>query len=136
MNVTFVGGGNMATALIGGLVATGADARDFRVVEPFHGQRDKLRARFPGIGLFGEATAGAVEGAELAVIAVKPQQAREAAHAIAAHIDDVRVVMTIAAGIRIGDLSRWLGGYRRVVRAMPNTPALVGAGISGAFAAA
>jgi pyrroline-5-carboxylate reductase len=136
MNITFVGGGNMATALIGGLVATGADARGFRVVEPFHAQRDKLRARFPGIGLFGEATSGAVEGADLAVIAVKPQQAREAAQAIAAHIGEVSVVMTIAAGIRIGDLSRWLGGYARIVRAMPNTPALVGAGISGAFASA
>ena len=134
MNVTFVGGGNMATALIGGLVATGADAREFRVVEPFDAQQHKLRARFAGIGIFSEATAGAVEGADLIVIAVKPQQAREAAQAIASYIDEGAVVMTIAAGVRIADLSRWLGDYPRIVRAMPNTPALVSAGISGVFA--
>ena len=136
MNVTFVGGGNMATALIGGLVATGADAREFRVVEPAHAQQDKLCARFAGIGLFGEPSPGAIEGADLVVIAVKPQQARAAAEAIASHIAEVPLVMTIAAGIRLRDLARWLGGYPRIVRAMPNTPALVGAGISGVFAAA
>lgn len=134
MNVTFVGGGNMATALIGGLVANGADTRSFRVVEPFAAQQDKLRARFPGVGLFGEPAPGAIEGADLVVVAVKPQQMKEAAQALAPHIGDIPVVMTIAAGIRIGDLARWLGGYARIVRAMPNTPALVGAGISGAFA--
>jgi len=134
MNVTFVGGGNMATALIGGLVATGADAREFRVVEPAHAQQDKLRARFAGIGLFGEPSPGAIEGADLVVVAVKPQQARAAAAAMASHIAEVPLVMTIAAGIRLRDLARWLGDYPRIVRAMPNTPALVGAGISGAFA--
>jgi pyrroline-5-carboxylate reductase len=134
MNVSFIGGGNMATALIGGLVARGADPRAFRIVEPFRAQQDKLVARFPGIGIFGEATAGAIDGADLVVIAVKPQQMREAAQALAPFIADVPVVMTIAAGTRIADLSRWLGGYPRIVRAMPNTPALVGAGISGAFA--
>jgi len=136
MNVTFVGGGNMATALIGGLVAEGADPREFRVVEPARAQQDKLTARFPGIGIFTEPTAGAVTGAELVVVAVKPQQMREAAQALASHIGDVDVVMTIAAGVRIASLSEWLGGYRRIVRAMPNTPALVGAGIAGAFASA
>lgn len=135
MNATFVGGGNMATALIGGLVAKGAQPRDFRVVEPMVAQQDRLAARFPGIGIFGEATAGAVDGAEFVLLAVKPQQMRMAAQAIAPHVADVPVVMTIAAGTRIDDLSRWLGGYPRIVRAMPNTPALVGAGISGVYAA-
>jgi pyrroline-5-carboxylate reductase len=134
MNVTFLGGGNMATALIGGLVARGADTRAFRVVEPFPAQQDKLRARFPGVGLFGEPAPGAIEGADLVVVAVKPQQMKEAARALAPNVGDVPVVMTIAAGIRIGDLARWLGGYARIVRAMPNTPALIGAGISGVFA--
>jgi len=124
----------MATALIGGLVAKGADTRDFRVVEPFAQQQDKLVERFPGIGIFGEATAGAIDGADLVVMAVKPQQMREAAQALAPFIADVPVVLTIAAGARIAHLSRWLSGYPRIVRAMPNTPALVGAGISGAFA--
>ncbi len=134
MNLSFVGGGNMATALIGGLIAKGADARSFRVVEPVATQQDKLTERFPGIGLFGEATAGAIEGADLVVIAVKPQQMRAAAQTLAPFIAAIPVVMTIAAGTRVAHLSRWLGGYPRIVRAMPNTPALVGAGISGAYA--
>ena len=135
MNISFIGGGNMATALIGGLVAKGADGRDFRVVEPMPAQQARLAERFPGIGIFGAPTAGAIEGADLAVLAVKPQQMHDAAQALAPFVAGVPVVMTIAAGTRIADLSRWLGGYARIVRAMPNTPALVGAGISGAFAA-
>ncbi len=134
MNVTFIGGGNMATALAGGLVANGADARSMRVVEPSAAQRDKLAARLPGAGLHGDVTAAAVEGADLVLIAVKPQHMRTASQALAPFVAGVPVVMSIAAGVRIGDLSRWLGGYTRLVRAMPNTPALVGAGITGAFA--
>jgi pyrroline-5-carboxylate reductase len=134
MNLTFVGGGTMATALIGGLVDGGADAREFRVVEPFAAQQDKLVGRFPGIGIFGEASAGAVDGADIVVLAVKPQQVLEAAHTVAQYAAEVPVVMSIAAGVRVADLSRWLGGYGRLVRAMPNTPALIREGISGAFA--
>jgi pyrroline-5-carboxylate reductase len=124
----------MATALIGGLVTKGADARNFRVVETSAAQHEKLVDRFPGIGIFGEATAGAIDGADLVVMAVKPQHMHEAAIALAPHIAGVPVVLSIAAGTRIADLSRWLGGYPRIARAMPNTPALVGAGISGVFA--
>lgn len=134
MNISFIGGGNMATALIGGMIDKGADTRAFRVVEPFPEQQDKLAERFPGIGLFGEPTAGAIEGAELVVMAVKPQQMREAALALAPFIPEIPVTMSIAAGTRIVDLARWLGGYARIVRAMPNTPSLIGAGISGIFA--
>jgi len=134
MNISFVGGGNMATALIGGLVSKGADAREFRVVEPMAAQHEKLVERFPGIGIFHEATLGAIDGADLVVMAVKPQHMHEAAAALAPFIASVPVVLSIAAGTRIADLSRWLGGYPRIARAMPNTPALVGAGISGVFA--
>jgi pyrroline-5-carboxylate reductase len=134
MNVSFIGGGNMATALIGGLIANGADARAFRIVEPVAAQQDKLHEKFPGIGIFGEATAGAVDGADLVVMAVKPQQMHEAATALAPFVADLPVLMSIAAGTRVAELTRWLGGYVRIVRAMPNTPALIGAGISGAFA--
>ena len=109
MNITFIGGGNMATAIIGGLVKGGADARDFRVVEPLRAQQDKLVSLFPGIGIFGEASAGAADGADILVMVVKPQQMREAATAIAAYVPDI-------------------------VRAMPNTPALIREGISGLFA--
>jgi pyrroline-5-carboxylate reductase len=114
-----MGGGNMATALIGGLVSGGADAREFRVVEPVRAQQDKLAGLFPGIGCFGEVSAGAIDGAEIVVLAVKPQQLRVVARALARHVADV---------------SRWMGGCQRLVRAMPNTPALIREGISGAFA--
>ena len=134
MNITFMGGGNMATAIIGGLIRGGSDAREFRVVESLSSQQDKLVGSFPGIGIFGEASAGAIDGADILVLAVKPQQMREAAQSIAAHVPGVPVVMSIAAGVRLADMSRWMSGYSRLVRAMPNTPALIREGISGAFA--
>jgi pyrroline-5-carboxylate reductase len=134
MNSTFIGGGNMATAIIGGLIAGGANPREFRVVEPQPAQQDKLVGLFPGIGIFGEVSAGAVDGADIVVLSIKPQQMRDAARALAGHVADVPVVMSIAAGVRLADQSRWLGGYMRLVRAMPNTPALIREGISGAFA--
>ena len=124
----------MATAIIGGLVGGGSDAREFRVVESLASQQDKLVGRFPGIGIFGEASAGAIDGADIVVLAVKPQQMRDAAQSVAAHVADVPVVMSIAAGVRLADMSRWMNGYPRLVRAMPNTPALIREGISGAFA--
>lgn len=136
MTICFIGGGNMASALIGGLIERKTDPRVFRVIEPLAEQHDKLAERFPGIGLFGESSARVLDGAELVVFAVKPQHMREAAAAVAPDIDGVPVVMSIAAGTRIADLSRWLHGYARIVRAMPNTPALIGAGISGIFAPA
>ena len=137
MSITFIGGGNMATALIGGMLARGHAAGDFRVVEPLAEQRGKLAARFPGILVSAETTAAAIAGAGVIVLAAKPQQMRDAEHALAPHLPRTAppVVLTIAAGIRLADLGRWLGGASRLVRAMPNTPALIGKGISGAFAA-
>jgi pyrroline-5-carboxylate reductase len=134
-STVFIGGGNMATALIGGRIAAGAKASDFGVVEPLSAQRDALRARFSGIHVSAKAAAEVIVGTRVVVLAVKPQQMQAAARALAPHVGDVPVVLTIAAGIQTSDLSRWLGGYRRIVRAMPNTPALVGAGVSGVYAA-
>ena len=136
MTTTFIGGGNMATALIGGMRARGAVAADFRVVEPLAAARERLAARHPGLAMFAESTRDALAGATLVVLAVKPQQTRTAALALAPHVAAVPapLVLSIVAGIRIADLSRWLGGHSRIVRAMPNTPALVGKGISGVFA--
>jgi pyrroline-5-carboxylate reductase len=135
MPVTFVGGGNMATALIGGRIAAGAAPGDFRVVEPMPPQRAKLAASYRGIVLHEATVRAAVAGADVVVLAVKPQQMQAAARALAPFVADVPVVLSIAAGIRSVDLARWLDGYARIVRAMPNTPALVGAGISGVWAA-
>ncbi len=134
---TFIGGGNMATALVGGMLARGARPDEIRVVEPFAAQRGKLATRFPGVGVQPECDAAAIEGADLVVFAVKPQQMKDAARALAPHLGRApeTVVLSIAAGIRGADLARWLGGHRRLVRAMPNTPALLGKGISGVFAA-
>jgi pyrroline-5-carboxylate reductase len=134
----FIGGGNMASALLGGLVAKGRPVASFRVVEPHADARARLAAAYPGLALFEAAGAAAVAGADIVVLAVKPQQMRSAAAALAPFIGGDRrpVVLTIAAGIRIGDLARWLGGSPRIVRAMPNTPALIGRGISGVFAPA
>ena len=133
--IAFVGGGNMATALVGGMLARGVRADTIRIVEPLPAQRAKLALRFPGVLLHAEATAAAIAGADVVVFAVKPQQMRDAARAVAPHLGSAGVVLSIAAGIRLADLERWLGGFPRLVRAMPNTPALVGRGISGVFAA-
>jgi pyrroline-5-carboxylate reductase len=130
----FVGGGNMATALIGGVVARGRRSSDIVVVEPLAAQRAALAARFPGIGCVDDAARAALDGVELVVLAVKPQHARMAAAALGEPIHAVPALLSIVAGVRVADLARWLGGYTRIVRAMPNTPALVGAGISGVYA--
>jgi pyrroline-5-carboxylate reductase len=134
MRIAFIGGGNMATALIGSLVADGRTASDFVIVEPLDAQRSRLAERFPGIELHAKAADAALHGVTLVVLAVKPQQMREACAALAASVEGVRAVLSIAAGTRIADISRWLGGYARIIRAMPNTPALIGAGITGVHA--
>ena len=134
MTVTFIGGGNMAGALVGGMLAHGHSLAELRVVEPVSEQRERLASRFPGVDVYPAIEANAVGGASVVVLAVKPQQMRHACAALAPHLADVRVVLSIAAGTRCADIERWLGGYPRLVRAMPNTPALVGKGIAGVYA--
>ena len=123
----------MATALIGGLVAKGADARSMSVVELSPAAREKLGARFP-VHVSTAPDAG-VQRAEVIVLAVKPQDMRTALASISSNLDG-KLIVSIAAGIRIAALSRWLGGHKRIVRCMPNTPALVGAGVTGLYATA
>ncbi len=132
MNITFIGGGNMAQAIIGGLKASGFNAADIGVVEPVAEQRARLTAQF-GVKTCGTAGEAAPLG-ELVVMAVKPQQMREAAAAVAPLLAKNALVLSIAAGIRIDDLSRWLGGHALIARCMPNTPALIGAGMTAACA--
>jgi len=128
MRITFIGGGNMATALIGGLLAKTGAAPQISVVEPSAAQRDLLQQRFP-VRTHAKADAQAVAG-DVIVMAIKPQQMREAALALAPLLSG-QLVISVAAGIRAAELSRWLDGHRRIVRCMPNTPALIGAGITG-----
>src|SRR5258707_5621705 len=132
MNITFIGGGNMARALVGGLIARGVASKALAVVEVDAEARSTIAARF-GIATFPQVEPAAVGNADVIVIAVKPQNVRIVARELATLLKR-QVVLTIAAGIRLPDLSRWLLGYRRLVRAMPNTPALIGAGISGLYA--
>lgn len=131
MKLAFIGGGNMASALIGGIVGQGWAPSDIRVADISADARTRLQTRF-GIEAVDMPTEAAT-GADCIVFAVKPQQMPTIAKTLAAAARDALVV-TIAAGIRTSDLSRWLGGHERLVRVMPNTPALVGAGISALFA--
>ena len=133
MKITFIGGGNMAAALIGGLIGKGHAAGAIRVVEIQAEARARLAAQF-GVACVDSVTAAAPLG-EVVVLAVKPQQMRAAAEALQPLLER-ELVITIAAGIRLVDLSRWLGGYHTMVRCMPNTPALIGAGITGLYASA
>jgi pyrroline-5-carboxylate reductase len=134
MRIAFIGGGNMARAIIGGLLAKqAAHAAEIMVVEPDSSTRLRLLAEH-GVKAI-EAPTPDLAHAHVVILAVKPQNMREAAQSLAPMVSDC-LFITIAAGIRIGDLSRWLGGRTRIVRAMPNTPAMVHAGITGLHAPA
>lgn len=131
MKLAFIGGGNMATALIGGILGSGTPAADVRVADIVPEARERMRAEF-GVAAVESAVEAAVD-ADCIVFAVKPQQLR----AVASEVGGVArnaLIVTIAAGVRTSDLGRWLGGHERIVRVMPNTPALVGAGMSALFA--
>lgn len=131
--IAFIGGGNMARSLIGGLIARGVAASQIRVAEPVDALREALQRDF-GVACFDHAQAAA-EGAALWLLAVKPQVMREVCASLSAQAQAQRpLAISIAAGITAGQLDRWLGGGTAVVRAMPNTPALLGAGITGLYA--
>lgn len=134
----FLGGGNMASALIGGLIARGVPASAIRVVDPFADARTRLAQTF---GVHTQETPDAGFGiSDVLVLAIKPQQFRDAAAQLAPHLaaraDGGGLVISVAAGIRLQDMQRWFGGHARLVRAMPNTPALAGMGMTGLAAAA
>jgi pyrroline-5-carboxylate reductase len=131
--IAFIGGGNMARSLIGGLVARATPAGAIRVAEPVDALRDALARDF-GVQVSGD-NAEAVSGAGTWVLAVKPQVMRAVCEALASVAQATRpLVVSIAAGITSAQLERWLGGNIAVVRTMPNTPALLGAGVTGLFA--
>ncbi|MBN8476301.1 pyrroline-5-carboxylate reductase [Sulfuritalea sp.] len=127
MKITFIGGGNMAVALIGGLRKQGFSAAGIQVVEPFAASREKLTEAF-GVRCTAAVDAATLD-CEVLVLAVKPQQMREAVAPLRGKLG-TQLVVSIAAGLRMADMSRWMGGYANLVRTMPNTPALIGAGIT------
>jgi len=128
--IAFIGGGNMASAIIGGLRKSGRAARTIVVVDPGDAQRDKLRSDFAVRTL--AAADESLKEASLVVWAVKPQYFQAAAAPCAAHVG-AALHLSVMAGIRSDAIAR-ATGTQRVVRAMPNTPALIGQGISGLFA--
>lgn len=128
MKISFLGGGNMATALIGGLLKQGFLAADIQVVDLYEPARERLLADF-GVRAVAAPDAAFLAG-DVLVLAVKPQQMRETLAPVAGHLAQ-QLVITIAAGLHLADISRWLGGYANMVRVMPNTPALIGQGVTG-----
>ena len=128
--IAFIGGGNMASAIIGGLVRQGLTPDRIAVVEPFAEARERLAQAY---GVTAEAAVGpALQGAGVVVWAVKPQTFREAAAQARPHLAGA-IHLSVAAGIRSDSIAAWTGS-ERIVRAMPNTPALVGRGMTGLFA--
>ena len=130
--IAFIGGGNMASAIIGGLVHQGLPASRIEIVEPWAEARERLQQQF-GITAQ-EAPSAALARCALVVWAVKPQTFRDAAAQARAHTQHA-LHLSVAAGIRSDSIAQWLGS-ERIVRAMPNTPALVGKGMTGLFARA
>ena len=130
MKIAFLGGGNMANALIGGLLARGLDARAISVIELSPAARERLAAHRVRVSTAPDAATG---GADVLVLAVKPQDMKRALASLGGATHG-KLVISIAAGVRVALLSRWLGGHRKIVRCMPNTPALIAAGITGLYA--
>jgi len=132
-SITFIGGGNMARRLIAGLIRQGVPAAHIHVAEPVAELREKLAADF-GVQTHDNAAAAAAQG-NTWLLAVKPQVLREVCQSLQVLAQAQEpLVISIAAGITSPQLQRWLGGTLPVVRAMPNTPALLGAGVTGLYA--
>jgi len=132
--IAFVGGGNMAASLIGGLRAQGIPASVIRASDPGTDRRTELEATH-GIRAFAD-NAQAIAGADLVVLAVKPQVMQAVCRDLAAHLQANQLIVSIAAGINCASLQAWLGEQtpRSIVRSMPNTPSLLRQGVSGLFA--
>lgn len=131
--IAFIGAGNMAAALIGGLVADGTDPQAMLACDPSSAQREALNERF-GIRTCDD-NREAVAACDVLVLAVKPQVLQAVAQDLAAAVQQHQpLVVSIAAGVRSDTLEAWLGGNTALVRSMPNTPAMLQAGATGLFA--
>jgi len=131
--LAFIGGGNMAGSLIGGLVTDGWDPGRIRVADPDAGRTKQLAERFSVITSLDNTEV--IEGADAVILAVKPQQLHGVASQIAPAIHRQQpVVISIAAGIRETSLRDWLGEGTAIVRCMPNTPAMVQSGATALYA--
>jgi pyrroline-5-carboxylate reductase len=134
--IAFIGAGNMASALITGLLTNGYKSSQLLAMDPSPEQRELIASKF-GIQALANITDPILASADICVLATKPQQLADAATALAAAFRATgkpALFISIAAGIRLGNLSAWLGEQSRIVRTMPNTPALIGQGITGMYA--
>lgn len=132
--IAVIGGGQMARALIGGWVASGIPISHIAVSDPVAAQREWLAGAFPGLRTEASNEA-AVAGADVWLLAVKPQLLAGVMQGLRPLVDAQRpLLLSIAAGIRATDISRWAGPAATVVRAMPNRPALVAKGVSALYA--
>ncbi len=132
MLITFIGGGNMATALIGGLVNPPGAQLDIRVCDPDSQARKHLESTF-GVPTYTDISAAA-EGANVIVLAVKPQVMPMVLASLKGQVQPDQLILSIAAGITISNISEELGEGPAVIRSMPNTPALISHGITGVVA--
>ncbi|MCA1799085.1 MAG: pyrroline-5-carboxylate reductase [Xanthomonadaceae bacterium] len=132
VTLAFIGGGNMARCLIGGALAAGVPAARIRVGEPDPVQRERLEEAY-GVAC-AEDNRAAVAGADVVVLAVKPQAAAQAVKPLAGALTDSATVVSIMAGIPLRTLRGWLGEGPPLIRAMPNTPALIQMGITTLYA--
>jgi pyrroline-5-carboxylate reductase len=133
LRIAFVGGGNMARSLVGGLIEKGCKPGRISVSEPNPEQRALMAKRMP-VRMSADGPS-AVQDADLVVFAVKPQVMQAAARGVAAAVQAGKpLVVSIAAGVTTADLDHWLGGGTAIVRVMPNTPALLGAGAAALWA--
>ncbi|WP_126452576.1 pyrroline-5-carboxylate reductase [Sulfuriflexus mobilis] len=132
-HIAFIGGGNMAASIIGGLIADGYAADCIHVAEPDADKRAALASRY---GIHTETdNSAAVAKAQAVVLATKPQALHEICSAMAEAVQQQQpLIISIAAGIRSSDIDRWLGGNTAIVRSMPNTPAMVQSGATGLYA--
>ncbi|WP_322615179.1 pyrroline-5-carboxylate reductase [Pseudomonas sp. BIC9C] len=131
--IAFIGAGNMAASLIGGLRAKGLEAAQIRVSDPGEETRARVSAEH-GIETFAD-NAQAIVGADVVVLAVKPQAMKAVCQALRPNLKPDQLVVSIAAGITCASMNNWLGA-QPIVRCMPNTPALLRQGVSGLFATA
>jgi pyrroline-5-carboxylate reductase len=132
--VGFIGGGNMARAIAGGLIRSGFGAENIFISTPRAEQQALLQREFPGTAITGDNCVVAANAGNL-LLAVKPQILRSVCGELKAAVQQRKpLVISIAAGPTVGDIDNWLGGNLEIVRVMPNQPALVDQGISALYA--
>ena len=131
--ITFIGAGNMASSIIGGLIAKGFSPQSITASDPFEPSRQQLH-QTTGVSVSDD-NLSAIEGADILVLAVKPQMMKKVLEDLAPAIQTLKpLIISIAAGIEIASMNTWLGGGQAIVRCMPNTPALVQAGATALYA--